>query len=116
VTVTARAGRTTIRAYEDIRQIANGIVGGVSGGVGGGFGGAMAGIIMGATQNPLLAVPTLLGIAGLAFGLSRFGVKRYSDKKGRELREAVERLAMKVREMTKAAPLPAPGDVRRLKH
>jgi hypothetical protein len=115
VTVTSRSGRTTIRAYEDIRQIANGIVGGVSGGVGGGFGGAMAGIIMGATQNPLIAVPTLLGIAGLAFGLSRFGVRRYSDKKARELREAVERLAKRVGEMTKESALSASAEVKRLR-
>ena len=115
VTVSSRGGRTTIRAFEDIGQIANGVVGGVSGGVGGGFGGAMAGIIMGATQNPLLAFPAMLGISALAFGLSRYGVKRYSDKKGRELRLAVERVAGRVREMTERALPSSPPAPRRLK-
>jgi hypothetical protein len=114
-TVSVRGGRTTIRVFEDIRQLANGVVGGVSGGVGGGFGGAMAGVIMGATQNPLLAIPTMLGIAGLAFGLSRFGIKRYSDKKDRELRGAVERVAARVSEMTGRAVLPTSPPVKRIK-
>jgi len=115
VTVTSRAGRTTIRASEDIKQIAQGIVGGVSGGVGGGLGGTMAGLIMSATQDPFLAFPAMLGVAGIAFGASRFGVKRYSAKKSRELRSAVERLAAKVREMTGAAHVAATSDPRRLK-
>lgn len=117
VTVGSRGGRTTIRAFEDMRQTAHGIVGGVSGGVGGGFGGAMAGIIIGTTQYPMLAIPAMLSIAGIAFGLSRFGVKRYSDKKARELRSAVERIAGRVSEMTKRSSLPDPnpGTARRLK-
>jgi serine/threonine-protein kinase len=114
VTISSRNGRTTIRGFEDIRQMANGVVGGVSGGVGGGFGGAMAGAVMGATQNPLFAVPTLLGIAGLAFGLSRFGIRRYSDRKARELRAAVERLAVRVRELVDQGRLPEPPSRPRL--
>jgi hypothetical protein len=75
----------------------------------------MAGVIMTATQNPLLAFPAMLGIAGIAFGASRFGVKRYAAKKSRELRSAVERLAVRVREMTDAARVAASSDPRRLK-
>ena len=115
VTVSSRGGRTTIRAFEDISQIANGVVGGISGGVGGGFGGAMAGVVMGTTQNPLLAIPTMLGIAALAFGLSRYGAKRYSEKKARELRKAVERIAGRVREMTERSLPSSPPAPRRLK-
>jgi hypothetical protein len=75
----------------------------------------MAGLIMSSTQNPLLAIPTMLGIAGLAFGLSRFGMKRYADKKDRELRGAVERIAARVTEMTGREALPNSPPVRRIK-
>lgn len=100
VTVTSRAGRTTIRAAEDLRQIAHGMLGGITGGVGGGLGGVMAGMIMGATQNPLLAVPAMLGIAGAGYAASRFGVRYLSRKRSRELTRAVEKLASHVQEMS----------------
>ncbi|MHB1297515.1 MAG: serine/threonine-protein kinase [Gemmatimonadaceae bacterium] len=100
VTIASRGGRTTIRAFEDLRQTAYGIVGGVSGGVGGGLGGAMAGVIIGLTQNPLFALPAMLGIAGLAFGISRLGVSRWSARKDRDLHAAVERLAARVGELS----------------
>ena len=103
VTIASRGGRTTIRAFEDLRQTAYGIMGGVSGGVGGGLGGAAFGVIMGVTQNPLLALPAMFGIAGLAFGISRLGVSRWSARRDRDLRAAVERLAARVGELSEDA-------------
>ncbi len=117
VIVGSRGGRTTIRAHEDLRQVAGGIIGGVTGGVGGGVGGAAAGVLMGATQSALVAFPTMLAIALGAFTASRYGVHRLSRRKDQELRELVERLARRVEELvaqpTEIAPAPAPRRLKR---
>lgn len=100
VTITPRNGRTTIRAFEDIRQLAAGIVGGVAGGVGGGVGGAAAGILINATQSPLIGFSAMFAIAGLSYVGARIGVRRYSDKRSRELRESVDRIARSIAELS----------------
>ncbi len=108
VIVGSRGGRTTIRAFEDLRQVAGGIIGGVTGGVGGGVGGAAAGAIMGATQSALVAFPTLFAISLAAFTASRYGVHRISRRKDRELRELVERLAQRAQELVAQPRVVAP--------
>jgi hypothetical protein len=114
-TVSLRGGRTTIRAFEDLRQGAHGAVGGITGGVGGGFGGAMAGLIMGTVNAPLAAVGTLAGIAVLAYSSSRFGVRKWSERKQRELRSAVARIAAKAKELIARRTIASPPASRRLK-
>lgn len=99
VTVAARAGRTTIRVFEDFSHAAGGAIGGIVGGVGGGVGGAAAGVIMSATQNALLAFPTMFGIAAVAFGATRFGISRWSARRARELRIGAERVAASALEL-----------------
>lgn len=99
VTIAARAGRTTIRAFEDFGQAAGGIIGGIVGGVGGGVGGATAGVIMSVTQNALVAFPAMFGVAALAFGVTRFGISRWSDRRARDLSAGVGRVAARVLEL-----------------
>lgn len=99
VTVAARAGRTTIRVFEDFSHAAGGVIGGVVGGVGGGVGGAAAGVIMSVTQNALIAFPTMFGVAAVAFGATRFGISRWSARRARELRIGAERVAARALEL-----------------
>jgi hypothetical protein len=56
-------------------------------------------MIMGITANPALGIATLLGISGLAFGSARFGVRRWTARKARDLHAATERIAARVREL-----------------
>jgi hypothetical protein len=108
VTVSARGGRTTIRAHDDLRQAVHGAIGGITGGVGGGFGGAMAGLVMGVVQLPILAISTVVGVSILAYSGSRFGVRKWTEKKQRDLHEAVRRIAGKAQELVSARSLASP--------
>lgn len=113
VYVTSRNGRTTIRAFEDFRQMAGGIIGGITGGVGGGVGGASFGVIMGVTKTALIAAPAFGGVALLAYGASRFIVHRVAKSKEKELRTLMDRLVERIRELVEQPPLlPASGQRR----
>jgi eukaryotic-like serine/threonine-protein kinase len=92
ITVSVRNGRTTVRAYEDLAQLAGGLFGGVGGGVGMGLGGAMMGILA-RSADPALGAAAWAGTALLALGGARFAFMRSSRTKQRELRELVLELA-----------------------
>jgi serine/threonine-protein kinase len=110
VSVTSRGGRTILRAYEDLRQVAHGTVWGITGGVGGGVGGATFGIIMGATKGAAIAVApfAFLGIAAAAYGGARLVLRTVVKRKERELQSSLERVAARVKELI-AARRPALG-------
>ena len=104
VSITARGGRTTLRAFEDLRQSAHGMVWGITGGVGGGVGGMTFGVIMGATQGAGIAVApfAFLGIAAAAYGGARLILRTVVRHKQRELRTSLERVAGRVKELVAA--------------
>ena len=111
VSVTSRGGRTTLRAYEDLRQMANGIVWGVSGGAGGSLGGITLAVIMAATKGAaiLLAVPAFAAVAGAGYLGSRLILRSVVRGKQREIHGAMERVAGRIRELVAARRSLGPG-------
>ncbi|MGQ0649458.1 MAG: serine/threonine-protein kinase [Gemmatimonadaceae bacterium] len=110
VSVSSRSGRTTLRAYEDLRQLAHGVLWGVTGGAGGGLGGAAFGIIMGVTKGAAIAVApfAFLGVAAAAYGAARLILKAVVRNKEREISGSMERVATRIKELI-AARRPALG-------
>lgn len=90
--LTSRNGRTTVRAFEDLKQIAAGMFIGFSLGGGFGIGSGVMGAIMGATKNPALALPALLGTVSLSFGIARVLYVRLARRREKELREVIQRV------------------------
>ncbi|MBL8982014.1 MAG: serine/threonine protein kinase [Gemmatimonadetes bacterium] len=114
VSVTARHGRTTIRAYEDFKSTIQGVTGGVTGGVGGGIGGAAFGAVVATTKAIALAVPVFALVAVSAYGFAR-AINRYIEKdKDQATRAIVERLATRARDLIEAQTLPPPPTTPRL--
>jgi hypothetical protein len=105
VSVLPRGGRTTIHVTEDLRQIAGGVFGGIMGGGGGGLGSASMGITMGALHSPIIAVTTLVGLIGAAYGTARTIFSRVSHKRQRSLRQLVEDLAEQARQSIGTPPV-----------
>lgn len=102
LTISARNGRTTIRAFEDLTQTSVGLFVGL--GVGAGFGVAMPtlGVLINA-GIPGFAVAAAAGVLGSALGGARFAFRRTVGKKSRELRELVEELARFAEERNRQA-------------
>ena len=96
VYVSSRNGRTSIRAFEDLKPIAGGLFGGIGGGFGLGVGFPIAASMLTHGQG-------LLGIsAGAAVMLTAYGGARaiftyLSRKRQRELKEIVERVVQNAR-------------------
>lgn len=90
--LTSRNGRTTVRGFEDLKQSAASMFVGFSIGGGLGVGSAMMGVIMGATRSPALALPAMLCMVGVGFGIARTMFVRMSRKREAELREVLQRV------------------------
>ncbi len=115
VSVSSRNGRTVIRAFEDVSQLAGGIFGGIAGGVGGGGGAASIAITLAVTKGAfLVAAPVFAGVVAGAYGLARAIFVHTSRKRERALRTIVERVALRARECIAARRLPRSGETRRL--
>jgi hypothetical protein len=106
VTVSSRNGVTTVRAYDDLRQTTQGILWGVTGGVGTSTAAATFGGILAAGKAAAWAIPAAAIGAPLALGMmavsalgARALVRYVNAEKERELREMVERVASRVREI-----------------
>ncbi|MCC6317591.1 MAG: serine/threonine protein kinase [Gemmatimonadaceae bacterium] len=104
VSVTSRGGRTTLRAYEDLRQMSHGIVWGVTGGAGGGLGGAAFGAVMAASKGALIAVAPLafVGVAAAAYASSRVILRTVIARREREIVTSMERLVQRAQELLDA--------------
>jgi serine/threonine-protein kinase len=98
--ISARNGRTAIRAFEDLTQTSVGLFVGL--GVGAGFGVAMPtlGVLINAGTPGFAAAA---GVLVSALGGARFAFRRTVDKKSRELRELVEELARFAEERNRQA-------------
>jgi serine/threonine-protein kinase len=92
VHVSSRNGRTRVRAFEDLSQMAGGLFAGI--GVGGGVGVGMlfAGILAQVTHMPLLMIPAALGTMSVGGGVARLLFMRSSRKKQQELEALVRRV------------------------
>ena len=97
--VSSRNGRTTVRAFEDMTQLANAMMYGIT--MGGGFGGGsiMIGIIMGTTHNGALAIAGIASTLTIAYSLARRLYGRSSRKREREVREVLERVVRRGKEL-----------------
>ncbi|MEO7998798.1 MAG: serine/threonine-protein kinase [Gemmatimonadaceae bacterium] len=99
--LTSRNGRTTVRAFEDLKQQAAAMFVGIT--LGGGFslGSGLMGAVMGATKNPALAFPVLFGMVAVAFGVARTLFVRVSRKREVELRDVLQRVITRAQDSLK---------------
>ncbi|WP_411278903.1 serine/threonine-protein kinase [Gemmatimonas sp.] len=99
VHLASRNGRTTVRAFEDMTQLAGGLFGGLGAGLGVGGGAMMAGILAQvAAVGPALAVAAAAGTLLAAFSAARFFFKRTASSRQDELEQLVRRVIARVRE------------------
>jgi len=104
VSVSVRAGKTRIRARENLAIVIGGIFGGVGGGVGGGLAGPIMGTIFGGMHVSAVFVPFIIpawlgGVYLLARKIYQGSVK----KKSKGLTELIDRLAELTAEMVPAS-------------
>jgi eukaryotic-like serine/threonine-protein kinase len=102
VSVVPRAGKTTIRVSENLRNLAGGLFGGIMGGYGGGTSGMWVAVGVG-THSALLGVALWLGNVGLAYGVARGILRTAGRRRGDELRTLAEQLAAEARTAIDAA-------------
>lgn len=107
VQVLVRNGRTTVRAFEDVSQLAGGLFGGLGGGAGGGLGAMIMGLTIKAQAPIPMALTAWVGTAVAALGLARVLYVRQVRKKEQELLRVMERIVARVegRSGTEAGPL-----------
>jgi len=95
----SRGGITTIRAEEEMRNLAGGLFGGIMGGGGGGT----AGISVGIGMEVFHSLPIGFGIWAAAiagsYALARSLFGRASAKRGRQLSELIDKLEAQVVEI-----------------
>ncbi len=97
VTVSSRNGRTQIRAFEDLNQVAGGLFGGL--GAGAGIGGAslVAALTLKFAHSGAAATMAVLSWIMLALLSARFFFKRASQKRQKELEKLVRDVASRIR-------------------
>ena len=102
--LTSRNGRTTVRAFEDLSQVATAMFMGI------GFGGSamgasvITGIIMANTHNGQLALAAVGGVAVVAIGLARILYGRTSRKREAELLSVLQRVVARAKNSLQPAP------------
>jgi len=96
VQVLVRNGRTTVRAFEDVGQLAGGLFGGLGGGAGGGLGAMVMGLTIKAQAPMPVALSAWVGTAIAALGLARVLYVRQVRKKEQELLRVMERIVARV--------------------
>ena len=98
VHISSRNGRTQLRAFEDLSQLAAGWFGGL--GAGGGIGGAMlaGGVVGSASHSPLLALAAVVVTAGSALWLTRFIFAQSARDKGQQLESLLRRIVERARQ------------------
>jgi hypothetical protein len=98
VTITPRAGKTTVRIEERLGNLVGGLFGGIVGGVGGGGGGAAIGVIGGALGDIGLGLAAAgLAVAG-SFLLARAIFRSVARQRARQLHRLLDALSEQVAE------------------
>jgi len=93
IVITARAGRTTIRADERLTPLVGGIFGGVVGGGGGGISGLAMAMGENLFHSAAAGFGLWMGAAGAAYGLARYLFHQARAKREAALRSLVLQLA-----------------------
>ncbi len=111
VTVSARDGRTEIRAEERRHHAAGGLFGGVVGGGGVGFGVGM-GLPIGieVLSSPLFTVLFPVAIVGVAYGVARSIFRGTGRRKRAKLQRLVDKIAELAQKEIASRGLEAPGE------
>ncbi|HEX4632439.1 MAG TPA: serine/threonine-protein kinase [Gemmatimonadales bacterium] len=105
VSVSVRAGKTRIRARENLAVVIGGIFGGVGGGVGGGLAGPIMGTLFGGMHVSALFVPFIIPAwLGGVYLLARKFYQGSVSKKSKGLTELIDRLAELTTELVPARP------------
>jgi len=92
VSVMTRAGVTTIRVEEELRNTVGALFGGLVGGGGGGTTGMTIGLGMGVFHSAPIAAMLWLTVAGGFYTLARFIFGNIVEKREKQLSELIERL------------------------
>lgn len=98
VSILARNGRTTVRAVENMSQLAGGLFGGIVGGAGGGMTGAIIAISVKTLHSPKAAILLELGWLAAMYGLARGAFAYIGRKRKNTLRQVTEELAGQIQE------------------
>ena len=101
LTVSSRNGKTTVHGFEDMQQLSGAMFGGIMGGVGMGGGGMLMGLTMGATQDPLLALPLWITTLVGSYVGARTLFRRKSKQRAEELQRLVDRVLTRASEHLK---------------
>jgi len=105
VSVSVRAGKTRIRARENLAVLIGGIFGGIGGGVGGGLAGPIMGTIFGGMHVSALFVPFIIPAwLGGVYLLARKVYQGSVSKKSKGLTELIDRLTELTIELVPARP------------
>lgn len=89
----SRNGRTTVRAFEDLSQLAGGLFAGLGGGVGVGFGAMAAGLTAKfAAGPPVLAFVAIAAVVATAVGAARAIFGRLARARQDQLEKLVQRV------------------------
>lgn len=113
IQVLVRNGRTTVRAFEDVSQLAGGLFGGLGGGAGGGLGAMIMGLTIKAQAPIPMALTAWVGTAVAALGLARVLYVRQVRKKEQELQKVMERIVTRVEGRLGEGPGTLPGSTTR---
>ena len=98
VHLASRNGRTTVRAFEDLTQLAGGLFGGLGGGLGLGGGAMVAGLISGvAGGGAALVLAALASTVVGALATARFFFMRSARSRHDELERLVQRVIARAR-------------------
>ncbi|MGV3708559.1 MAG: serine/threonine-protein kinase [Gemmatimonas sp.] len=107
--ISSRNGRTTVRAFEDLKNSAANLFVGISVGGGVGAGSAVMGAVIAATRNPAIGFATMGATMAVGFGIARFFFTRSVKKREEELRNVLSRVVARAQKVLPAAsvrPLP----------
>jgi hypothetical protein len=98
ISVVSRGGITTIRAEEELRNLAGGLFGGIMGGGGGGTAGISIGIGMGVFHSAPVGFGIWAAAIAGSYALARSIFARSSAKRERQLSELMDQLEAQVEE------------------
>jgi serine/threonine-protein kinase len=112
VSVFPRAGKTTIRVSEQLRNLAGGLFGGIMGGYGGGSSGVWIAIGVGVAHSPLLGLGLWMGNLALAYAVARGIFDGMSERRQAALHTLAEELAAEASETIAAAQPKLPRGLR----
>jgi eukaryotic-like serine/threonine-protein kinase len=109
VVILPRGGRTTVRATEQLMQLAGGLFGGIMGGMGGGFGTLAIALGAGEFGSAVMAIGLAAAAVGSSYGLARTIYVSVASHRSRELQRVVTEVAEFLRDGMPPAASALPG-------